>query len=74
MEEHFEAVGMSIVGYYHANERHDDAELSNAAKKIGDHIFRYFPRAAVLLVNICLPVLDLLWMKPLINLNLFRGF
>ncbi|XP_039134084.1 ER membrane protein complex subunit 8/9 homolog [Dioscorea cayenensis subsp. rotundata] len=51
VEEHFGAVGMSIVGYYHANERHDDAELSNAAKKIGDHIFRYFPRAAVLLLD-----------------------
>ncbi|RRT72603.1 hypothetical protein B296_00020033 [Ensete ventricosum] len=49
IEEHFEAQGLSVVGYYHANERHDDVELGNAAKKIGDHIFRYFPRAAVLL-------------------------
>ncbi|KAJ0985547.1 hypothetical protein J5N97_003903 [Dioscorea zingiberensis] len=42
---------MSIVGYYHANERHDGAELGNTAKKNGDHIFRYFPRAAVLLLD-----------------------
>ncbi|XP_009393079.2 ER membrane protein complex subunit 8/9 homolog [Musa acuminata AAA Group] len=51
IEEHFETQGLSVVGYYHANERHDDVELGNAAKKIGDHIFRYFPRAAVLLLD-----------------------
>ncbi|XP_074588462.1 ER membrane protein complex subunit 8/9 homolog [Curcuma longa] len=51
IEEHFEAEGLSVVGYYHANERHNDLELGNAAKKIGDHIFRYFPRAAVLLLD-----------------------
>ncbi|XP_038973432.1 ER membrane protein complex subunit 8/9 homolog [Phoenix dactylifera] len=51
VEEHFGAEGLSVVGYYHANERYDDAELGNAAKKIGDHIFRYFPRAALLLLE-----------------------
>ncbi|KAG6519192.1 ER membrane protein complex subunit 8/9 homolog [Zingiber officinale] len=51
IEEHFEAEGLSVVGYYHANERHNDLELGNAAKKIGDHIFRFFPRAAVLLLD-----------------------
>ncbi|WOL13061.1 ER membrane protein complex subunit [Canna indica] len=51
IEEHFEAKGLSVVGYYHANERHDDEELGNPGKKIGDHIFRYFPRAAVLLLD-----------------------
>ncbi|XP_073101838.1 ER membrane protein complex subunit 8/9 homolog [Elaeis guineensis] len=51
VEEHFGAEGLSVVGYYHANERYDDAELGNAAKKIGDHIFRYFPRAALLLLD-----------------------
>lgn len=50
MEEHFSADGLSIVGYLHANERYDDNELGNAARKIGDHIFRYFPRAAAFLV------------------------
>ncbi|KAJ0972663.1 hypothetical protein J5N97_020622 [Dioscorea zingiberensis] len=42
---------MSIVGYYHANERHDGTELGNTAKKNGNHIFRYFPRTAVLLLD-----------------------
>ncbi|XP_073009044.1 ER membrane protein complex subunit 8/9 homolog [Typha latifolia] len=51
VEEHFSSKGMGIVGYYHANERYDDRELGNAAKKIGDHVFRYFPRAAVLLLD-----------------------
>ncbi|XP_038974571.1 ER membrane protein complex subunit 8/9 homolog [Phoenix dactylifera] len=51
VEEHFGAEGFSVVGYYHANERYDDAELGNAAKKIGDHIFRYFPRAALLMLD-----------------------
>ena len=52
VEEHFGAEGLSVVGYYHANERADDSELRGAAKNIGDHIFRCFPRAAVLLVRI----------------------
>ncbi|KAK8964971.1 hypothetical protein KSP40_PGU021140 [Platanthera guangdongensis] len=51
VEEHFASEGLGVVGYYHANERHDDAELSNAARKIGDHIFRYFPQAALLLLD-----------------------
>ncbi|XP_028549212.1 ER membrane protein complex subunit 8/9 homolog isoform X2 [Dendrobium catenatum] len=50
VEEHFASDGLTIVGYYHANERYDDTELSGAAKKIGDHIFRYFPQAALLLL------------------------
>ncbi|KAK9127279.1 hypothetical protein Syun_016076 [Stephania yunnanensis] len=51
IEEHFGAQGMSIVGYYHANERYDDFELGSIAKKIGDHIYRYFPQAAILLLD-----------------------
>ncbi|KAJ6836874.1 putative ER membrane protein complex subunit 8/9-like protein [Iris pallida] len=35
VEEHFSAEGLTIVGYYHANERHDDADLGSAAKRIG---------------------------------------
>lgn len=42
---------MSIVGYFHANERYDDTELGGIARNIGDHIFRYFPQAAVLLLD-----------------------
>ncbi|PKA59978.1 ER membrane protein complex subunit 8/9 like [Apostasia shenzhenica] len=51
VEEHFGADGLAVVGYYHANERHDDSELGGAARKIGDHIFRYFPQAALLLLD-----------------------
>ncbi|KAL5998918.1 hypothetical protein ACLOJK_009866 [Asimina triloba] len=51
IEEHFAGEGLSIVGYYHANERYDDFELGSIARKIGDHIFRYFPQAALLLLD-----------------------
>ncbi|KAG0496852.1 hypothetical protein HPP92_001369 [Vanilla planifolia] len=51
VEEHFGAEGLAVVGYYHANERFNDTELGGAAKKIGDHIFRYFPQAALLLLD-----------------------
>uniref|UniRef100_A0A452XF49 MPN domain-containing protein n=1 Tax=Aegilops tauschii subsp. strangulata TaxID=200361 RepID=A0A452XF49_AEGTS len=50
VEDHFQAQGLAVVGYYHANARRDDADLPAVAKRVGDHIFRYFPRAAVLLV------------------------
>lgn len=46
------AQGLSIVGYFHANERFDDVELCGVAKNIGDHISRYFPQAPILLVNV----------------------
>ncbi|KAL5705704.1 hypothetical protein ACHQM5_023971 [Ranunculus cassubicifolius] len=51
IEEQFGSQGLNVVGYYHANERYDDVELSNVAKKIGDHIYRYFPQVAVLLLD-----------------------
>ncbi|KAK6934632.1 ER membrane protein complex subunit 8/9 [Dillenia turbinata] len=51
VEEYFSEKGLSIVGYFHANERFDDAELSNVAKNIGDHIHRYFPQSALLLLD-----------------------
>ncbi|XP_058105029.1 ER membrane protein complex subunit 8/9 homolog [Magnolia sinica] len=51
IEEHFAVEGLSIVGYYHANERYEDHELGSIARKIGDHIFRYFPQAALLLLD-----------------------
>ncbi|KAF5461218.1 ER membrane protein complex subunit 8/9 homolog [Juglans microcarpa x Juglans regia] len=51
IEEHYAAKGINIVGYFHANERYDDYELGGAAKNIGDHIYRYFPQAAVLLLD-----------------------
>ncbi|EFH49848.1 hypothetical protein ARALYDRAFT_909243 [Arabidopsis lyrata subsp. lyrata] len=54
IEEHHVAQGLSIVGYFHANERFDDVELCGVAKNIGDLISRYFPQAPILLVIKCL--------------------
>ncbi|KAL6538493.1 hypothetical protein OROGR_012481 [Orobanche gracilis] len=51
IEEYYGEKGLSIVGYFHANERYDDFELSSVAVNIGDHITRYFPQAAVLLLD-----------------------
>ncbi|KAL6851484.1 hypothetical protein ACP4OV_020417 [Aristida adscensionis] len=52
VEDHFAAQGgLAVVGYYHANPRRDDADLPPVAKRVGDHIFRYFPRSAVLLLD-----------------------
>ncbi|XP_011038845.1 PREDICTED: ER membrane protein complex subunit 8/9 homolog [Populus euphratica] len=51
IEEYYSARGLGIVGYFHANERSDDVELGNVAKNIGDHIYRYFPQAAILLLD-----------------------
>ncbi|KAG6405243.1 hypothetical protein SASPL_130379 [Salvia splendens] len=51
IEEYYGEKGLSIVGYFHANERYDDFELGGVAKNIGDHITRYFPQAAVLLLD-----------------------
>lgn len=42
------------MGYFHANERCNDFELAGVAKNIGDHITRYFPQAALLLVSFIL--------------------
>lgn len=52
MDEYFASHkgGLSIVGYYHANERFDDYELSSVARKIGDHITRSCPQAGIFLV------------------------
>ncbi|KAL5214529.1 hypothetical protein ABZP36_003681 [Zizania latifolia] len=51
VEDHFGAQGLAVVGYYHANALRDDTDLPTVAKRVGDHIFGYFPRAAVLLLN-----------------------
>ncbi|XP_065862720.1 ER membrane protein complex subunit 8/9 homolog [Euphorbia lathyris] len=51
MEEYYSSQGLGIVGYFHANERFDETELGTVAKNIGDHIFRYFPQAAILLLD-----------------------
>ncbi|KMT18271.1 hypothetical protein BVRB_2g024360 [Beta vulgaris subsp. vulgaris] len=51
IEEHYSSQGLSLVGYFHANERADDSDLNNVAKNIGDHLCRYFPQAGVLLLD-----------------------
>ncbi|KAI5055391.1 hypothetical protein GOP47_0028912 [Adiantum capillus-veneris] len=53
VDEHLSAEngGLQIVGYYHANERFDDFELSPVARKIGDHIARYCQKAVILLLD-----------------------
>ncbi|KAL3614824.1 hypothetical protein CASFOL_040485 [Castilleja foliolosa] len=51
IEEYYGEKGLSIVGYFHANERYDDFELPSVGKNIGDHITRYFPQAALLLLD-----------------------
>lgn len=52
IEEYYSSQGLSIVGYFHANERFDDIELGTVARNIADHIHRYFQQAAVLLVRV----------------------
>ncbi|XP_074280058.1 ER membrane protein complex subunit 8/9 homolog [Silene latifolia] len=51
IEEYYGGQGLSLVGYFHANERSDDNDLCNVAKNIGDHICRYFPQAGILLLD-----------------------
>ncbi|CAI9772789.1 unnamed protein product [Fraxinus pennsylvanica] len=51
IEEYYAEKGLSIAGYFHANERYDDFELATVAKNTGDHITRYFPQAALLLLD-----------------------
>ncbi|XP_075494469.1 ER membrane protein complex subunit 8/9 homolog [Primulina tabacum] len=51
IEEYYGEKGLGIVGYFHANERFNDFELAGVAKNIGDHITRYFPQAALLLLD-----------------------
>jgi len=42
---------MTIVGYYHANERQSDGELGHVARKIGERLQSRFNPAVVVLVN-----------------------
>lgn len=50
IEAYYAAKGLNIIGYFHANERFDDNEIAGVAKNIGDHIYRYFSQAPILLV------------------------
>lgn len=51
IEEYCKGNKWSIVGYFHANERFDDAELGSVPKNIADHIHQHFPQCALLLLD-----------------------
>ena len=51
VEAHFSGQGLRIVGYYHANERAGDLELSPVGKKIAEKIASQFPNAVAMLVD-----------------------
>uniref|UniRef100_A0A7N0U2V8 MPN domain-containing protein n=1 Tax=Kalanchoe fedtschenkoi TaxID=63787 RepID=A0A7N0U2V8_KALFE len=51
IEEYYANKGLSVVGYFHANERAEDVELTGAAKNIGDQIYKYLPQAVILLLD-----------------------
>eukprot|EP00898_Chlorokybus_atmophyticus_P008403 jgi/Chlat1/8564/Chrsp82S07954 len=52
VDEHFTRnERLSIVGYYHANERADDVELGATAQKIGDRVYNNNDAACILLVD-----------------------
>ncbi|XP_057523128.1 ER membrane protein complex subunit 8/9 homolog [Amaranthus tricolor] len=51
IEEHYASQDLSLVGYFHANERSNDYDLGNVAKNIGDHLCRYFPQTGILLLD-----------------------
>lgn len=50
---HYMAQGLSIVGYFHANERFSDVEFSGVAKNLDDH---YFSSEPILLIKIVYPL------------------
>lgn len=51
IEAHFTDQGLSIVGYYHANERLRDQEMASVGKKVADQIASRCPEAVALLVD-----------------------
>mmetsp|Transcript_1629 Transcript_1629/g.3374 ORF Transcript_1629/g.3374 Transcript_1629/m.3374 type:complete len:196 (-) Transcript_1629:1091-1678(-) len=51
IEAHFTDQGLSIVGYYHANERLRDQEMASVGKKVADKIASRCPEAVALLVD-----------------------
>ncbi|AED96104.2 putative ER membrane protein complex subunit [Arabidopsis thaliana] len=51
IEEHYVAQGLSIVGYFHANERFDDVELCGVAKNIGSKRLRVSSVPSKLKIN-----------------------
>lgn len=73
VEAHYEAQHLRIVGYYQANERAGDLELSSAGKKIADKIASHFPGAVALLIdNLKLP--NLLDPAPAQVMKLYQGY
>lgn len=42
---------LELVGYYHANERYDDTELSTSARRVADKLYSNTELACALLVR-----------------------
>lgn len=42
---------LELVGYYHANERYDDTELSTSARRVADKLYSNTELACALLIN-----------------------
>lgn len=51
VEAHAKAQGLAVVGYYHANERASDSELSPFARRLADVVAKTCPTAFMLLVR-----------------------
>mmetsp|Transcript_15408 Transcript_15408/g.43095 ORF Transcript_15408/g.43095 Transcript_15408/m.43095 type:complete len:198 (-) Transcript_15408:183-776(-) len=51
VESHAKGQSLTVVGYYHANERSDDSELGAAARRIADTVNNNCPEACALLLD-----------------------
>lgn len=51
IDEYCASVDLTIVGYYHANERYADRELGHVARKIGERLQSRFNQAVIALVD-----------------------
>jgi hypothetical protein len=51
IDEYCASVELSIVGYYHANERRADTEIGHIARKIGERLHARFSSAIIALVD-----------------------
>jgi hypothetical protein len=51
VDEYCASTGLTIVGYYHANERSADCELGHLARKVGERLQSRFNSAVIALVH-----------------------
>ena len=52
IESYAKQKGLQLIGYYHANERFDDTELSSSARKIADKLYANNPLSCAVLVRL----------------------